>query len=154
MALSKEDLKLSIFTVSGNDLVSNAIYESIRCKTYPTLPRKIDDIVYKLTELYEREFERISSNFYLKRFKTYDELHSWLNINVKSISEIQELNLSQNEYDARVSVDDPDRPKYIFASRYSKPCDPNDDFIDLDAYIGNLTQNLIRENIDINYSTF
>ena len=154
MLLSKTDLKLDSFFVNGSSLVANVIYEAIKCRTYPVLPRHIDSIVTWVTDIYENEFERITDTFYLKEFKTYHDLQKWLELYIKPIPAIQDLNLSQKEYDDDISVDDPDRPKYVFTSAFSKAIALKDDFVDLDAFIGNLTQDLIRENIEIDFSTF
>ncbi len=154
MSLTKSDLQLTNYMVNGASLVANVIYEAIKCKTYPTLPRKIDAIVEKVTALYKRDFERVTSDFYLRQFDTYDELMTWLKENITPIPEIQEMNLSKSEFDAGVTVDSDDRPKYCFTSRYSAAVPEDDDFVDLGAFTRNLAHDLMRENIEINYSTF
>jgi hypothetical protein len=154
MSLTQKDLKVGPFPISGGELVAQIVYESIKCKTWPTLPRKIDIIVAKVSELYHREFERISDDFYLRTFATYNELRDWLKENILAISEIEEMNLSQTEYEAGIKVGDEDRDKFVFSSRYSPACPINEDFVDLDAYVRNVCHDLIRSCIEINYSTF
>lgn len=155
MSLTKTDLKLDgKFAVTGGSLIGNVVYEAIKCKNYPTLPRKIDIIVNKVTELYKREFDNFMyDNFYIKYFDTSEELHEWIKANIMTIPEIQELNLTQVEYNEGITVDDPNRPKYAFTSSYENTPPENEDFIDLEAYSRNLCHDLIRENIEINYST-
>jgi len=154
MSLTKQDLQLNEYSTNGSALVANIIYEAIKCKAYPTLPRKIDAICEKATEIYKREFEKIGGDFYYRAFATYDELLNWLKEHILPIPEIQELNLSKNEFDAGITVDNPDRPAFAFTSRYSPAIPEDDDFMDLDAFIRNLAHDLMRENIEINYSTF
>lgn len=127
MSLTKTDLNITEFHVSGCKLVANVVYEAIICKSYPTLPRKANIIVEKVTELYKREIERVTDDFYSRFFANYDELFDWLNENVTTIPEIQELNLSQDEYDSGISVNNPDRSKYVFSSRYSPALPESDD---------------------------
>jgi lambda repressor-like predicted transcriptional regulator len=153
-SLTKTELGLTEYMVVGSNLVANVIYEAIRCKTYPTLPRKADIICDKVTFLYKQEFEKMSDDFYYRTFKTEYEIFEWLNKHIKPIQEIQELNLSQREFEKGVTVDDHERDKYVFASRYSNPPDIKDDFVDLDAFIRNLQHDLILENINVDYSTF
>jgi hypothetical protein len=154
MSLTQQDLQVGPFSISGGELLAQVIYEAIRCKTWPSLPRKSDIIATKVSELYTREFERISDDFYLKTFETYDELYTWLKEHLLTISEIEEMNLSQKEYEAGVKVADESRDKYVFSSRYSPPCPRDEDFIDLDAYIRNVCHDLILSCIEIDFSTF
>ena len=52
-ALTKTDLGLmnEAYAVSGHSLVANVVHEAIKRRAYPTLPRKVDIIVNKVTEL-------------------------------------------------------------------------------------------------------
>jgi hypothetical protein len=154
MTLSQKDLKVGPFMIGGSELVAQAVYEGIKCKTWPTLPRKLDTIVAKISELYLREFKRVSEDFYIKEFSTYDELHSWLKEHLLAIPEIEEMNLSQTEFDAGVKVEDEDRGKFVFTSRCSPACPASEDFVDLDAYVRNVCHDLIRGCIEINFSSF
>lgn len=156
MSLTKEQLfpENGVFMISGNDLVSCVIYEAIKCKHFPTIPRKVDIIVEKVTELYQREFEKITDDFYLKGFDTQGELLWWLSKHLLAIPEIEELNLSQVEYNAGIKVHDEKRIGWVFTSAYSKNPPKEDDFVDLDAYVRNISHDLIRNCIEINFSTF
>ena len=63
---------------------------------------------------------------------------------LKSIPEFMELNLSQNEYEKNISVDDLNRPKFAFTTRYDVATEDSwrDDFIDLDAFVNNVQRNI------------
>jgi hypothetical protein len=86
-------------------------------------------------------------------FKAYGELANWIKEHIMTIPEIQDLNLTDSEVERGLTVDDV-KDKFVLTSRYSDDPDPKDDFIDLGAYARNLVHSLIRENIEINYSTF
>jgi len=154
-SFSMEELELSPpWLINNKDLIACVIYQGIVCKTWPTLPRKADIIVQKLTTLCEESFERISDDFYLKEFHSYDDLCGWLKKELLSIFEIEELNLTHTEFEAGVKVHDESRAGYVFTDRYSPPCLSNDDFIDLDAFYRNVAHDLLRQRLPINFSTF
>ena len=160
MSLSKKELGLEEgnFIINGKELVANVIYEAITCKSYPTLPRNIETITNKVTELYKKEFKKFtlySEDYYTKTFKDYTELLDWLKDYILPIKEIQDLNLTENEIENGITdIEDRTRDKFVFSSRYSKAIPIKEDFVDLDAYIRNLCHDLIREKIEINFSTF
>jgi len=140
--------------ISSHGLVSCVISECITCKTWPTLPRKAEAIVEKLTSLYMEEFEAVSDNFWLKEFRSYNELVDWCREKLLAIDEIRELNLSQEEFERGVGVDDEERGKFVFTDRYSPPCKKKDDFMDLDAFYRNVAHSLILKQIIINFRSF
>jgi hypothetical protein len=78
-------------------------------------------------EFYSLEIEKEKAYNYLKDL-------------LMGIPEFVELNLSQVEFDKSISVDDESRPKYAFTTRYDKYDSESwkRDFIDLDAFIGNV----------------
>jgi len=152
-SLTMHELKLGhqIFIVNGGDLVANALYEAVKCKMYPTLPRNIDVITEKLTALYKSHFRYVTDDIYMKEFFGYTALLGWIEENVMVIPEIRELNIRQREYDLGERDADSDRPSF---PRKADSFGVEEDFIDLGAFSRNLCHDLIRENIDINYSTF
>jgi len=153
--LNQYDLGLTgSFFVSNKSLIGCLLKTLMMSKTWDTLPRKLGVIVDRVRELYLEEFDSVSENFYLKSFDNYTELYSWLEKNLLDIPEIEELNLSDRELKGGVNVSDENRPKYVFSDAYSAPCDISDDFIDLTALIRNLTNELIREQVVINFSSF
>lgn len=155
MSLSQKDLQLEgSFCISNATLISEAIAEGIRCKNWSTLPRKADMIIEKIEEVCAKEFEKVTDSFYWRAFADYDALFDWLREHILPIPEIQAMNLTQAEHDAKVELDDPSRPQFVFISRYSPDRAKDDDFVDIDAYIRNLCHNLIRECIQIDFSSF
>lgn len=121
------------------------------------MPRKIEKIIYELNK-YFRENTRMfaldkfgnqipeTSDFINYPTMAEDEIKKLVD-NIVSIKEIEELNLSNNEYKNNVTVDDENRPKFTFYDRYSKEDDDND-FIDLDALTRNIFNGLMHELIE------
>jgi len=154
-SLSQTELRLDPpWLINNKDLIACCVYQGIVCKTWPTLPRKLDVIVDQLRRVCEWTFERMSDDFYLKEFNSYDELRSWLKDHLLAIPEIEEMNLSDEEYARGVQVEDEGRAYYAFSDRYSPPCPAAEDFVDLDAYVRNVCHDLLRQQIEINFSTF
>lgn len=133
--------------ISSSEFVANVIYEAIRCKSYPTLPRHIHKLVDDVRDIFESECESIGTEYKYKTFENVNELKKWLYENIFPLKEIQQLNITQDEWNKGVRDCESERPKWLGIKEY-------DDFIDLDAFIGNLANNLIREYLDINYSSF
>lgn len=140
--------------ISGSELVGQIVYVGITCKSYPTLPRKLDIIIGRVTALYKEQFTKMHEDFYYKNFDSYQEIINWLTETILPIPEIQELNLSEQEFCAGVTVEDESRDEMFLMSRYSFAPRESDDFIDLHAFIRNIAQNLIRNMLPINFSTF
>jgi hypothetical protein len=155
MALTKEQLGLKEYIVTGNKLVANIIYEATIALSLPRLPRNAEIIVEKVREVYRKEFKQSpGSEFHIRTFGNYDELVNWIKEHIMTIPEIRNLNLSDSEVERGVTVNDVNRGKFYLTSRFDGDPDPKDDFIDLGAYARNLAHSLMRENIEINYSTF
>jgi hypothetical protein len=141
--------------VTGNEFVSEVFRAIIRSYEIPRVPRKAEIIMSKLIELYKREFENaVHEEFYLRHFSSSDDLHTWLKTNLLAIPEIEELNLSQNEFAAGVKVSDESRSRFSFCSAHDSSCPFDEDFIDLDALVRNICHGLIRNAVEINFSTF
>lgn len=80
-------------------------------------------------------------------FMTDDEFHTWLKDTLMSIKRFRELNLTYRELMMGVDVDDPNRTEvYTFHSMYDEETENswNDDFIDLDACIGNIYGSILK----------
>lgn len=101
-------------------------------------PRGMDKIMSYVIEQLESVCVEVVNNRYL--FMTTEEFHEWLTDMLKRCPEFCNLNLSQNEYDKDISVDDESRPKFAFTSAYDVETEDSwrDDFIDLDAAIRNI----------------
>lgn len=140
----------SPFIVNGSSLVASVVYEAFQCKTFPTLPRKLDIIVSKVIELYLTEFQKVTYDFHCKDFATYEELFDWLHMHLLQIKEIRELNLSEAEAEAGIDVDGDARIRWT--GEGTLPIEH--DFIDLEAFIRNIAHDIIRSNVNINFSTF
>ena len=60
---------------------------------------------------------------------------------------VEQLNISKDEWIKGVRDCESERPKWLGIKEY-------DDFVDLDAFIGNLAHDLLRDYLDIDYSSF
>jgi hypothetical protein len=110
----------------------------------PILPlRNLDTVLLKVQEIVYKEFREAPKDFYTKDFESEESLVEWLDTTLKGIPEFEEWNLSQNEFLAKVKVDDPNRPEVMFVGR-GFSTNKNDDFIDLDACIRNIARLIIR----------
>lgn len=107
-------------------------------------PRKIDIIMNKLKDAFRAG--ATNSNEYYTRNIGQDILYDWLHDTSFDIPEFCELNLSQNEYDEGISVDDENRAKYVITSAYDVYDSESwkDDFIDLDAFVSNVYRRLLQ----------
>lgn len=74
----------------------------------------------------------------------YWDLRSFMDKNLKSIPEFKDLNLSKVEKERGIKVDDPGRTGFVGTSRYDKLRDEYD-FVDLDALIINVCNNLQKD---------
>lgn len=107
-------------------------------------PRKADVIMEKLKDAFRKEAVN-DNEFYTMRIEQED-LYKWLHDKLFEIPEFYELNLSQIEYERGISVDDENRARYNIIT----PCDVYDseswksDFIDLDAFVGNVHYRLLQ----------
>ena len=123
--------------VSSHDLVANVMYEAIRCKSFPELPR----------HAFEKDCKSIGDDFKYREFKDVNEIKDWLYKNIFPLQEIQQLNITKDEWIKGVRDCESERPKWLGIKEY-------DDFVDLDAFIGNLSHDLLRDYLDIDYSSF
>lgn len=100
-------------------------------------PRKAEVIMNKATEKFRSKcYHDTTFDSYVLTISKKD-LYYFLKELLNSINEFIELNLSKNEYEAGILVDDESRAEFQFRDLYSKIAWEND-FVDLDAFIGNL----------------
>lgn len=101
-------------------------------------PRNMDKIMSHVIERAEQACVDVVDNRHL--FMTYSEFNEWLTDMLKHCPEFCDLNLSQNEYEKHILVDDESRPKFAFTSAYDVETEDSwrYDFIDLDAAIRNI----------------
>lgn len=110
------------------------------------LPRKADIIMQKVREKIRIDF--FNDNEYYSLRIGRDELYKYVEKLLKDIPEFNELNLTLIEFEKGIAVDDESRPKYAFTTRYDVHNDESwkNDFIDLDAFIGNVVGMLHHMN--------
>ena len=135
------------FIVSSHDFLANVMYEAIRCKSFPELPRHAYKLLDDVKEIFEKDCESMGDDFKYRKFKDVNEIKDWLYKNIFPLQEIQQLNISKDEWIKGVRDCESERPKWLGIKEY-------DDFIDLDAFIGNLAHDLLRDYLDIDYSSF
>lgn len=106
-------------------------------------PRNMDKIMSHVIERAEQACVDVVNNRHL--FMTTEEFNEWLTNTLKSCPEFCDLNLSQNEYEKHISVDDESRPKFAFTFAYDVETEDlwRYDFIDLDAAIRNIHNTII-----------
>lgn len=103
-------------------------------------PRKAEIIMKKVRDAFRADKRcNNDSEWYSIRLPE-KEVYQFIKDMMFSIPEFQELNLSQIEYENGVSVDDENRAKYSFVTRYDKYDSESwkSDFVDLDAFVRNV----------------
>ena len=113
-------------------------------------PRNLDEIISEFAYEFKSNENCVNNNeMYSIEFESNDSFNNWLEDTLKSIQAFRNLNLSQEEVDHNISVDDENRNKYNFTSAYDKYDSESwkTDFIDLDACIRNIL-NAIYFDID------
>jgi len=98
-------------------------------------PRNAQKIMMQVRDAFRKE--AYNDNEYYSLRIAEEKLYKYIESLLMGIKEFVELNLSQNEVDNGVNIDDESRPKYTFTDRYSK-IPWKSDFIDLDAFIRNV----------------
>lgn len=101
-------------------------------------PRDISKIMSYVADEVDKKCVDLADNRHV--FMTCKQFDSWVSDTLMTCPEFRNLNLSQNEFDSGVLVDDDSRPKFAFHSRYDVETEDSwkDDFIDLDACVGNI----------------
>ena len=120
--------------VSLDTFIEYSVGEIYRLAPYHK-PRFIDDIVDEIIKRFKTNCKHIGRDFFYHEIDLKD-LHKFIESILMPIDKFRDLNLSQNEYEQGVGVDDESRPKFLFSAYSSIPEDDN--FIDLDACIGNI----------------
>lgn len=110
-------------------------------------PRKAEIIMKKLRDSFREK--AFNDNEWYTWNVPKEDLYKSVEKLLMDIPEFRDLNLSYIEYESGVTVDDENRPKYDFVSRYDieGPNSWKDDFIDLDAFIRNVVRNIRDEQI-------
>ena len=115
-------------------------------------PRKVDSIIDSAIKYMDDTFTtplKSDPEFRTHDFENKDSLYSYIDTMMKSIKEFRELNLTWREYVSGVDVDSPDRESVVvFISMYKvESADAwfEEDFVDLDAFVQDVTSSLLRE---------
>ena len=106
--------------------------EWIYCLAPGHKPRFINEITDGIITNFKINCKTIGDFFYHEI--ELKDLYKFIENILMPIDKFRELNLSQNEYERGVKVDDEDRPKFHFISAFSTVQD-KDNFVDLDACI-------------------
>ena len=103
-------------------------------------PRKAEIIMKKVRDAFRADKRCNNDNEWYSIRLPEKEVYQFIKDMMFSIPEFQELNLSQIEYENGVSVDDENRAKYSFVTRYDKYDSESwkSDFVDLDAFVRNV----------------
>ena len=74
--------------VSSHDLVANVMYEAIRCKSFPELPRHAYKLLDDVKETFEKDCKSIGDDFKYRKFKDVNEIKDWLYKNIFPLTEL------------------------------------------------------------------
>lgn len=105
----------------------------IYCLAPDHKPRFIDEISDGIITNFKINCKSIGNDFFYHEIELKD-LYKFIENILMPIDKFKELNLSQNEYEKGVKVDDEDRSKVHFISAFSTIPEKYD-FVDLDACI-------------------
>lgn len=108
-------------------------------------PRNADVIMKKAMDAFRSKAEKNWFGRY-EWIITEDEIYHEVDAIFKAIPEFVELNLSENEIERGVNVDDEDRRRFSFHSGYDVETEESvrDDFVDLDAFVQNVVCSLYK----------
>jgi hypothetical protein len=101
-------------------------------------PRKVEVIMQKVRDTFRKDAQ--NNNEFYSAVIPEKEIYNYIKTLLMNIPEFVDLNLSQIEFEDKISVNDENRVKYHFTSRYDKETADSwrYDFIDLDAFIKNV----------------
>lgn len=116
-------------------------------------PRKAEIIMQKARDAFRKD--AYNDNEFYSLLVPEKEAYKYIEKLLKGISEFNDLNLSQAEFESGVTVDDENRPKFSFTSRYDVHTSESwkTDFIDIDAFIRNV-YNRLTELKDVDADCF
>ena len=102
------------------------------------LPRKIEIVMEKVKAKIREQFVNMNEWYYIEIEPS--KVYGLVNDLLFSIPEWQEWNLTLNEYEKGIKVDDEIRPQFGFTSAYDKETGDSwkNDFVDLDAFVRNV----------------
>lgn len=124
------DNKQNEFLFTRKDVLGAVANWAVRQSPYHR-PENLEVVLDKLNPVLVDVF---GDNFCLKL--TYEQLKDFLSVKLKAIPEFAAWNERKNGNQAQ----------YKFTSRYDGEGDPNDDFIDLDALVRNVANEIVRND--------
>ncbi|MDE7324916.1 MAG: hypothetical protein K2N63_01320 [Lachnospiraceae bacterium] len=118
-------------------------------------PRKVEEIMSKVRFNFRNDARCDKNNEWYSISVDKDNVYGFVKSMLVSIPEFQELNLTQNEYDAGIKVDDEKRAKFKVTTSRDKNDEDSwrNDFVDIDAFIQNVNRRLL-DIIDIESDCF
>lgn len=134
----------------SNGMIINAVAGVIYQMHPYKAPENMDKIMSAVVEFYDKKVDccgHINDNFKLFEYENEEALHVEINTLLKSVKEFRQLNISRKLKEQGVDDVNDERNKGIrFTDRYSVDNKDTvyDDFIDLDACIRNIVNQIIR----------
>ena len=143
---NKEKLKSGII-ISSKNLLGYILLEASRCRTYWRVPRNISYIERDVKLVIKNQFTKSEwdSDFIYKEFKDYNDLMNWIEKNILELDSIKELNLSEYEFRRGINFG---------GVRKATDNKVLNDFVDIYAFGRNVCQDLIRDYLEIDFSSF
>lgn len=129
------------------DVDFKAIFAGVLYYMVPKQPRKFDIIMTKLIEIIDRTFTECVGSVNMISV-AYKDVHNWIETVVKSIPEILELNLTTNEFNAGVTLENREGADIVFTSAFSVTPE-GEDFVDIDALIQNVTYHICKQAAEL-----
>jgi hypothetical protein len=137
----------NVITVSLKELLAVTGYYLIS-QSPNVYPRKLDIILEKINDEFLKDYKSIGNYFKYKHIKD-SELYDFVDKTLKDVSEFHELNLTNNEIKAGVKIGDERGNGFVFVSRYHDGPDEDNNFIDLDAVVQNVTYMLKKHHNEL-----
>lgn len=147
IGFSMQDVKDSDEKIWVTGVDFKAIFAGVLYYMVPKQPRKFDIIMTKLIEIIDRTFTECVGSVNMISV-AYKDVHNWIETVVKSIPEILELNLSTNEFNAGVTLENREGADIVFTSAFSVTPE-GEDFVDIDALIQNVTYHICKQAAEL-----
>jgi hypothetical protein len=111
-------------------------------------PRNANIILKKVKDLFRKNANNQNEFYFVEIEFNFKSILNFVSNILMEINEFKELNLSQIEIENNISLDDPNRESFSFVSRYDKYDSESwkYDFIDLDAFIRNVSNEIELSN--------
>lgn len=117
----------------------------IYCLAPYNKPRFVEEIVGEVNNRFKENSQQIGNDFFFYEVDKKD-VQKFVEDMLMPIKKFRELNLSKKEYEAGIDVDSDSRTGIAFVTAFSE-IPEEDNFVDLDACIRNITNELLRNEI-------